>query len=172
MTEAMVCPVIRARSRSLVTTTSKVGHSVAISPPASRACSRPRVVRGGSAWPCQRPLAFHSLWPCLRTKIRVRSWFEGSTGTTHEGSAGTLGEVATLRLFAQAREVAGTSSDTVDGATVDEVIANAVARYGQNFANLLPTCRIWLNGEAVPASTTVSDKDEVAVLPPVSGGFE
>ena len=96
----------------------------------------------------------------------------GSTGTTNEGSAGTLGEVATLRLFAQAREVAGTSSDTVDGATVDEVIANAVARYGQNFANLLPTCRIWLNGEAVPTSTPVSDKDEVAVLPPVSGGCQ
>ena len=103
---------------------------------------------------------------------RVRSWWRGSTGTTHEGSAGTLGEVATLRLFAQAREVAGTSSDTVDGATVEEVIANATARYGQNFANLLPTCRIWVNGEAVPTSTPVSDKDEVAVLPPVSGGCQ
>jgi molybdopterin converting factor small subunit len=80
--------------------------------------------------------------------------------------------VATLRLFAQAREVAGTSSDTVDGGTVDEVIANAVARYGQNFADLLPTCRIWLNGEAVPTSTAEGDKEEVAVLPPVSGGFE
>ena len=80
--------------------------------------------------------------------------------------------MATLRLFAQAREVAGTSSDTVDGATVDAVIDNAVARYGQNFADLLPTCRIWLNGEAVPTSTAVGDKDEVAVLPPVSGGFE
>lgn len=78
--------------------------------------------------------------------------------------------MATLRLFAQAREVAGTSSDSIDGATVDEVIANAVARYGQNFADLLPTCRIWLNGEAVLTSTAVGDKDEVAVLPPVSGG--
>jgi molybdopterin converting factor small subunit len=29
-----------------------------------------------------------------------------------------------------------------------------------------------VNGEAVPTSTPVSDKDEVAVLPPVSGGFE
>ena len=80
--------------------------------------------------------------------------------------------MATLRLFAQAREVAGTSNDTVDGATVDAVIANAIARYGQNFADLLPTCRIWLNGEAVPTSTAVGDKDEVAVLPPVSVGFE
>lgn len=80
--------------------------------------------------------------------------------------------MATLRLFAQAREVAGTSSDTVDGATVEEVIANATARYGQNFANLLPICRIWVNGEAVPTSTPVSDKDEVAVLPPVSGGCQ
>ena len=104
---------------------------------------------------------------CHRTFV-VFTW----SGTTIEGTAGTLGEVATLRLFARAREVAGTSSDTVEGSTVDEVIANATFRYGQNFADLLPTCRIWLNGEAVPNSTPVGDKDEVAVLPPVSGGFQ
>ena len=27
---------------------------------AARACSRPRSVRGGFSWPCQRPSAFHS----------------------------------------------------------------------------------------------------------------
>ncbi|MEY3167160.1 MAG: ThiS family, partial [Actinomycetota bacterium] len=31
-------------------------------------------------------------------------------------------------------------------------------------------CRIWLNGESVPGLTAVGDNDEVAVLPPVSGG--
>ncbi|MBJ7425694.1 MAG: MoaD/ThiS family protein [Ilumatobacteraceae bacterium] len=78
--------------------------------------------------------------------------------------------MATLRLFARAREVAGTSSDTVAGSTVDEVIASAIQRYGQSFADLVPTCRIWLNGESVPGLTAVGDNDEVAVLPPVSGG--
>lgn len=94
------------------------------------------------------------------------------TDTTHEGSAGTLGGVATLRLFARAREVAGTSSDTVDGTTVGEVIRNATLRYGRDFGALLPTCRVWLNGESVPESTAVGDNDEVAVLPPVSGGSQ
>ena len=92
--------------------------------------------------------------------------------TTVEGSAGTVGGVATRRLFARAREVAGTGSDVLAGSAVDEVIAAAVARYGVGFAELLPSCRVWLNGEAVPGDTAVSDNDEVAVLPPVSGGSQ
>lgn len=80
--------------------------------------------------------------------------------------------VVTLRLFAQARDVAGTSRDTLPGATIDEVVAAACVKYGDRFVALLPSCRIWLNGEEVPPSTPVSDKDEVAVLPPVSGGCE
>jgi len=92
--------------------------------------------------------------------------------TEVEGTAGTLGAVATLRLFARAREVAGRSSDEVPGATVDEVMAEAVRRFGTPFADLLPTCRVWLNGESVLGSAPVTDNDEVAVLPPVSGGCE
>lgn len=78
--------------------------------------------------------------------------------------------VVTLRLFAQAREVAGTSRDTLPGSTVEEVVSAACRKYGERFVQLLPTCRVWLNGEEVPPSTAVTDKDEVAVLPPVSGG--
>lgn len=78
--------------------------------------------------------------------------------------------MATLRLFAQAREAAGTPRDDVPGTTVAEVIAAASDRYGRAFVDLLPTCRVWLNGEAVPPSAAVTDNDEVAVLPPVSGG--
>jgi sulfur-carrier protein len=75
-----------------------------------------------------------------------------------------------LRLFAQAREAAGRARDTVDGATVDEVLAAARARYGEEFAALLPTCRIWVNGEPADQADPVNAGDEVAVLPPVSGG--
>ena len=46
--------------------------------------------------------------------------------------------MAVLRLFAQAREAAG-KRDTVDGATVDEVLAAARARYGDGFTALFPT---------------------------------
>jgi molybdopterin synthase sulfur carrier subunit len=78
--------------------------------------------------------------------------------------------MAVLRLFAQAREAAGAARDTVDGATVDEVLAAARDRYGDGFAALLPNCRIWLNGEPAHGSDPVTAADEVAVLPPVSGG--
>lgn len=76
----------------------------------------------------------------------------------------------TLRMFASAREAAGTGVDTVEGDTVDAVLAAAVARYGDDFAAVLETCRVWVNGDAVETSTAVAADDEVAVLPPVSGG--
>ena len=78
--------------------------------------------------------------------------------------------MAVLRLFAAAREAAGTGRDTVPGATVDDVIEAAVQRYGDAFAAVLPACRVWLNGDQVDGTTSVVDDDEVAVLPPVSGG--
>ncbi len=75
-----------------------------------------------------------------------------------------------LRLFAQAREAAGTGRDLVDGATVDEVLSEARARYGPGFAALLGSCRVWLNGEQAAGADPVRADDEVAVMPPVSGG--
>ena len=75
-----------------------------------------------------------------------------------------------LRLFASAREAAGTSTDALDGATVAEVLAAAECRYGPRFSEVLTTCRIWVNGDAVGLDAAVGAQDEVAVLPPVSGG--
>lgn len=75
-----------------------------------------------------------------------------------------------LRLFAGAREAAGTDRDTVDGATVGDVLDAAVARYGAGFAEILPSCKVWVNGEPGERDDPVSPDDEVAVLPPVSGG--
>ncbi len=75
-----------------------------------------------------------------------------------------------LRLFATVRVAAGTGKASIDGATVAEVLENASNEYGPEFAELLPVCRIWVNGQAAGADTEVSDTDEVALLPPVSGG--
>jgi len=58
----------------------------------------------------------------------------------------------------------------IDGATVREVLDVAVTRYGGEFADVLPACRIWLNGESADLDDAVGVDDEVAVLPPVSGG--
>ncbi len=79
--------------------------------------------------------------------------------------------MAKLRLFAAAREAAGTGRDVVDGTTVAEVLEAAVARYGTGFAEVLNSSRVWCNGEPAAPGDLVSDLDEVAVLPPVSGGF-
>lgn len=78
-----------------------------------------------------------------------------------------------MRLFASAREAAGTGSDefaTADGATVGDVLAAARQRYGQAFSAVLPTCRIWVNGDTADCAAAVGPNDEIAVLPPVSGG--
>jgi MoaD family protein len=75
-----------------------------------------------------------------------------------------------LRLFASAREAAGTSRDTIDGSTVGEVLTAATQRFGPRFEDILRSCRVWVNGEAADHATRVGDDDEVAVLPPVSGG--
>lgn len=78
--------------------------------------------------------------------------------------------MAVLRLFASAREAAGTGRAELPGETVAAVLEAARAAFGDQFVAVLPTCRIWLNGETVDETTTVGASDEIAVLPPVSGG--
>jgi molybdopterin converting factor small subunit len=78
--------------------------------------------------------------------------------------------MAVLRLFAGAREAAGTGRDDVPGDTVAEVIDAARARYGAPFTDVLEHCQVWRNGEPAQGAEPVDDDDEVAVLPPVSGG--
>jgi molybdopterin synthase sulfur carrier subunit len=78
--------------------------------------------------------------------------------------------VATLRLFAAAREAAGTDRAELDGATVGEILAAATERFGEHFATVLASSRVWCNGEPAAAADPVRTSDEVAVLPPVSGG--
>ena len=72
---------------------------------------------------------------------------------------GIVGGVATLRLFASAREAAGTSRDTVPGSTVAEVLHAATQRYGHGFAALLETCKVWVNGDE---ATPDHDADQAA----------
>lgn len=78
--------------------------------------------------------------------------------------------MAVLRLFAAAREAAGTGREELPGTTVGQVLDGAVARYGDGFAAVLARCKVWRNGEEASRDDAVGDGDEVAVLPPVSGG--
>lgn len=78
--------------------------------------------------------------------------------------------MATLRLFAAAREAAGRSSDTFDASTVGDLLDQARRRYGPAFTAVLATCRVWCNGDETDTAQALAATDEVAVLPPVSGG--
>lgn len=73
-------------------------------------------------------------------------------------------------MFAQAREAAGTGRADLPGATVGEVLDEARHRFGDQFVTVLSGSRVWLNGDPADADAPVTDTDEVAVLPPVSGG--
>jgi molybdopterin converting factor small subunit len=75
-------------------------------------------------------------------------------------------------MFARAREAAGRRDDRFDAATLGELLALARDRYGSGFADVLGASRVWVNGDepVVGDATALSDGDEVAVLPPVSGG--
>lgn len=84
--------------------------------------------------------------------------------------ATTLAEMAIVRLFAAARDAAGTARDALPGNTVGEVLDEARQRYGDRFVAVLGTCKIWVNGEPAGALDTIGPNDELAVLPPVSGG--
>lgn len=76
----------------------------------------------------------------------------------------------TLRLFAQAREAADTTSINLPGETVGELLAAAVERFGERFAAVLAESKVWRNGDPATDEMELADSDEVAVLPPVSGG--
>lgn len=83
--------------------------------------------------------------------------------------------IVRLLLFAGAREAAGCGCDEYDlepGVRLGGFLDEAVERYGDAFAAVLASSRVWINGDEPPKSlaTVLAADDEVAVLPPVSGG--
>ena len=78
--------------------------------------------------------------------------------------------MARVRLFANLRELAGASEVEIEGDTVGAVLDEAADRYGQEFKRSLGHARVWLNGEPAQAQDPVGRLDEVALIPPVSGG--
>ena len=75
-----------------------------------------------------------------------------------------------ILLLGPARDAAGTRNDELPGDTVQEVLAAAVSRYGEQFADVLALSQVWLNNEPAARTAPVQSDDEVVVLPPISGG--
>ena len=83
----------------------------------------------------------------------------------------------TLRLFAAAREAAGRGVTSSTASTRSRRSARSSTRRrrrtGPTFAAVLGERRVWVNGDepAARPGDALADGDEVAVLPPVSGGI-
>ena len=75
-----------------------------------------------------------------------------------------------LLLLGPAREAAGVSRVEIDAASVAAVLAIATARFGPDFADVVTTSRLWVNGETATPDQAVGPSDEIAVVPPISGG--
>jgi molybdopterin converting factor subunit 1 len=77
-----------------------------------------------------------------------------------------------VKLFAAAREIAGTSQVVVEvreGATVAEVRQSLLAQV-PNLGQILPHARWAVETEFAGADVVVTEKSEIALIPPVSGG--
>jgi MoaD family protein len=77
----------------------------------------------------------------------------------------------TVRLFAALRELAGSSRVDAEGATVGEVVEALSARFGDRFAGVARVGSAVVDGERADASTPLTEGQEMALLPPVSGGY-
>ena len=78
--------------------------------------------------------------------------------------------MARVRLFANLREIAGSSQVDIEGDTVGAVVDALGERFGPEFRRHMQTARLWKNGHEGSSEDPVRDDDELAVIPPVSGG--
>jgi MoaE-MoaD fusion protein len=75
-----------------------------------------------------------------------------------------------VRLFAALREQAGASHVEAEGRTVGEIVDALGERYGERFASIAAVGSYVVNGERATRESVIADGDEIALLPPVSGG--
>src|SRR5262245_46034707 len=78
--------------------------------------------------------------------------------------------LVTVRLFAALRELAGAPRVEAEGDTVADVVGGLSRRFGERFASVASAGSVVVDGERAEASQPLADGQEVALLPPVSGG--
>ncbi|KAB1644810.1 MoaD/ThiS family protein [Gulosibacter chungangensis] len=74
-----------------------------------------------------------------------------------------------VRLFAAAADAAGTESVALAAATVEELRARLVEKFGDEFSRVLAQCSLLADGAKV-ASGPLPQGATVDVLPPFAGG--
>lgn len=75
-----------------------------------------------------------------------------------------------VRLFAALREIAGAGEVEASGRSVADVTDRLGERFGERFAAIAEVSSFVVNGERATGDTPIAEGDEVAILPPVSGG--
>lgn len=78
--------------------------------------------------------------------------------------------MATLLLFGPARTAAGTGRVVIEAATVGALLDAACDRLGPQLSAVLEVSAVWVNGSPADATVALEPADEVALVPPVSGG--
>lgn len=80
--------------------------------------------------------------------------------------------MVSVKFFAQLREVTGTEGVEIDAADLNGVFIELAKRYPENVIVQLrgDNVRIAVNQELVNENLGLSAGDEVALLPPVTGG--
>jgi molybdopterin synthase catalytic subunit len=78
--------------------------------------------------------------------------------------------VVKVRLFAALRDLADASEVEAVGADVRMVVDDLCARFGERFAAIARSGTVVVDGERARPDTPIADGQEVALLPPVSGG--
>lgn len=76
-----------------------------------------------------------------------------------------------VRLFAALRELAGASHVEVDAPDVGALLDGLSSRLGPEFTRIMSAGSVVVNGETVSRGRELRPTDEVALLPPVSGGW-
>jgi MoaD family protein len=75
-----------------------------------------------------------------------------------------------VKLFAALRDIAGASELDVDASDVAALREDLSAKFGEEFARILAAGAVIVDGEKVGPGRNLEPDDEVALLPPVSGG--
>lgn len=75
-----------------------------------------------------------------------------------------------VRLFAALRDEAGASVVEAEGATAGAVADALAERFGERFSKIASVGQVVVNGERATRDTVLAEGDELALLPPVSGG--
>jgi MoaD family protein len=78
--------------------------------------------------------------------------------------------IVRVRLFAALRDLAGGAEVEASGSTTGDVLESLCGRYGERFARVARAGSIVVDGERASLDRPLSGSEEVAILPPVSGG--